>query len=162
MSVRDALTRYLNRNAREKRQANKKRNNPEKQVEKEILLWAEKMGFDLTVVDSGFVHWSQKKVSETGFSDLVGNFDGTAVFIELKAPYQKRTPSASQYFFLERKIKSGCFACVTDSSLHIDELWQRWLGIVDADARKKMLLKELKKPRNVDERSLDDSPIFDE
>ena len=120
------------------------------------------MGFDLTVVDSGFEHFSQRKVSEVGFSDLVGNFEGTAAFIELKAPYQKRVPSIAQYFFIKRKIESGCFACVADSTLYIDELWQRWLGIVDTDARKKMLLKELKKPRNVDERNLDDSPIFEE
>ena len=106
----------------------KKREHPEKELEKEVMTWAKEYGFDLTVVDSsGYGTWDNKKVGELGVTDLIGNYKALSVWIELKAKGKLSTIRYDQYKFLERKAQAGCFAVCVDSVDLLKEIWSQWL-----------------------------------
>jgi hypothetical protein len=116
-------------------------------VEPSILYWAKRNGFDLSVVDTSAVYnpyagrYLRKQASES-LPDVIGNFKELSVWIELKAPQKRRSilQSPHQIAFLERKIKAGCFACVTDSVEHLSALWS---GYLKAEDRVAFLISDL-------------------
>lgn len=116
-----------------------KRNNkkPEKEVEKQVLVWLKQNNFCCDVVEAKatFSVASNRytgRAASPGMSDIIGNTsNGLAVFIELKAP-GRRVGSAlreDQRAFLTRKIQSGCFAVVADSAEYIDRVWKHYLTL---------------------------------
>lgn len=108
---------------------------PEKIVEAEIRSWGARNGFDLTVVDTSAVwnpqagRYISRQASES-LPDLIGNHGPLSVWIELKAPGSRSAINSRknlhQREFLIRKIKQGCFAVVTDSVSHIEDVWLRF------------------------------------
>lgn len=134
MSVGDALLKYSKRQLRGKTNGKprKKNSSPEKEVEKEVLEWCQKLGIDVNVIESKAVYsvaagrYLRGQVS-TGFPDLVGNTrDGIAVYVELKARGRLSTVKAHQLEFITRKIRQGAFACVVDGSGRLGDLFSRW------------------------------------
>lgn len=123
---------------------------PEKSItEPEILAWGLKNGFDLSVVDTAAVYnpyagrYLRRQASES-LPDLIGNHGPLSVWIELKAPKKRRSilQTPHQLNFLKRKIEQGCFACVTDSALHLNELWHKY-KTASEDQKKSILLADL-------------------
>lgn len=108
---------------------------PEKIVEAEVLAWALKNGFDLSVVDTSAVwnpmagRYLRRQASES-LPDLIGNHGALSVWIELKAPGQRSNINAPksrhQREFIVRKIRQGCFACVSDGAAHLTKLWEKF------------------------------------
>ena len=133
MSVKKALENYS------RKHMGIKRERPEKQVEKSVLEWCARSGFDISVVESKAVYSRSagrylRGQTEAGFSDLVGvTSTGRACFIELKAEGKRSTLKPHQYDFLLRKIKLGAFACCVDSVELIDSIYTRWLNIIDIE-----------------------------
>lgn len=135
----------------------KKRNlKPEKQVEKDVLAWCSLNGFDMSVVDSkaaysprAGMYLKRNRMTSESMPDLIGNYGSIASFIELKAPGRRKNLSLEQWLFLKRKIEAGCFACVTDSVVHLSELLKRCyridrpLNVMD----KEVLLNDLPDPK---------------
>jgi hypothetical protein len=134
MSAFDALMKYSKKTSGVKKKKSKN-SRPEKQVEKEVLALSKILGFDLSVIESKAVYSRAAGVylsgqAEQGFSDLVGNDkNGHALFIELKAKGKLSTVSASQIYFLTRKIKTNAFAVVVDSSDLLARLYTQWVMI---------------------------------
>ena len=141
MSVKLALEKYSRRAAgvKRKRQSNQGNASPEKEVEKEVLEWARKADFDLSVVESKatyslsagrYLHGN----AEAGFPDLVGNtpmcHGSIACFIELKAKGKINTIRPGQVEFLSRKIKRGCFAVCVDSAESLANHYRHWHNLL--------------------------------
>lgn len=137
----------------------RKHTHPERDItQPDILAWCRSRNWSIDVVESravfneksGGYHQQQAK---SGFSDLVGNMiDGRAVFIELKAPGKRTNASAAQVQFLTQKINTNCFACVTDGSKHLAQLFARWLNAPD---KKSVLLDDLPQKFNSSDGSND-------
>jgi len=133
MSVKSALYNYIDRQAKKEANDKPKRKNktPEYDLQAEIIKTAKKDGFKFYITDSS-ARWSYEKegyVSETfesGMSDLTGDRDGLACYIEIKAPGKRSTLKPHQREFLMRKIGRGCFACCVDSYELITETWDKW------------------------------------
>ena len=112
-----------------------RKSGPEKQVELEIISWGSRNGFDLTVVDTSAVwnpmagRYLSKQASES-LPDMIGNYGGLSVWIELKAPGRRcvinSKSSQHQRAFLMRKIKQGCFAVVSDGEAHLRSIWDKY------------------------------------
>lgn len=119
-------------------------------TEPEILAWGLKNGFDLTVVDTSAVYnpyakrYLRSQASES-LLDIIGNYKSLSVWIELKAPKKRRSilQSPHQIAFIERKIKQCCFACVTDSALHLDDLWRKYTQASTEEEKQSILLADL-------------------
>ena len=111
---------------------------------KELIRFGAGFGFDLTYVDvSSYVNGSfRRKSSEFGVSDLIGNVNGLACFIEVKT-HKSSSLSEKQRMFLERKIYSGCFAMRCFSPNGLKTTYGLWLAASDADTKKKILLNTL-------------------
>lgn len=134
-----ALDRYFGREAkkaaREMSGASRKNKSPEKTVVKNILKTLRSAGFCLDVVEaSNYDRIKQAVVHDikvaAGYSDISGNDKlGFAVYIEAKAPGKRSSLRELQRMFLERKIKSGAFACVSDSDVHVVELYSKWIRL---------------------------------
>lgn len=95
------------------------------QTEKPVVAYLKSVGAEVHVVDSSAFNGPQK--AETGFPDLVGDYQGRILYIELKAPGKRNKIRPEQLKFLKNKISRGCFACVTDSVEHFEALFLRWL-----------------------------------
>lgn len=150
--IQAAIGRFLDKN--QPHVARKKHNGkPEKEVEKEVLVWCRARGWAVNVVESKST-WSEKQrryISQSvipGMSDLVGNTDeGLSVYIELKAPGHRSSLRMSQYLFLMKKIETGCFAVCTDGVNHLSEVWETYLK---AERKKDYLKAILKMPKTKD------------
>jgi hypothetical protein len=130
---------------------------PEKTItEPEVLAWANRAGMDLSVVDTSAVwnpmagRYLRRQASES-LPDLIGNYGPTSVWIELKAPGKRSVINAKgsrhQREFLIRKIKQGCFACVTDGEQHLRALFTRWVNAPDIQEKVFILLNDLPQSR---------------
>lgn len=134
MSAKLALDKFSRRHAgiKRQRQKNEKRQSPEKEVEKEVIEWCRKRGFDVSVVESKavFSRSAQRYLrgqTEAGFSDIAGCDDcGRAVFIELKARGKKNTIRPAQVEFLLRKIRLGAFGVCVDSVDCLNDFYINW------------------------------------
>lgn len=126
---------------------------PEKYVETEVLSWANRMGFDLTVVDTSAVwnpianRYLRRQASES-LPDLIGNYGSLSVWIELKAPGKRSAINSQKHqrHFLIRKIKQGCFAVVTDGVAHLSQIWHKYKAAQHFD-RKAILIEDLPQER---------------
>lgn len=172
MSAKLALEKYLRRSAglgKKRERKDKKRSSistersPEKEVEKEALVWCKSKGFDISVVESKAVYSRAagrylRGQTEAGFSDLVGvTNDGRAVFIELKAKGKLSTLKPHQYDFLLRKIKLGAFACCIDSASLLDEVHSKWSHLIEIEPEMaKKYLEEILPKSKLTKEILDD------
>lgn len=126
---------------------------PEKITEQQCLEYCMQVGIDVDIIDSKATYslakksYTKSKSVPEGFSDLVGNTSsGVAVFIELKAKGKLKTLREKQYYFLMRKIHSGCFACAVDSAEMLHDIYVGWLGSQD---KVSYLESQLKKPKSI-------------
>jgi hypothetical protein len=106
---------------------------PEKITEVEVLAMCNRLGFDVSVIESKATYsknlerYTKSKSAPVGISDIVGNDDrGMAVYVELKAKGKLSTLRPAQKIFLLRKIQSGCFAVVVDSADLLFDLYSQW------------------------------------
>jgi len=145
---------------KDKATANKgKRNAPEKAVEKEVLKKANKLGLDLTVVDSARTFTDQghtTTMTSEPVTDLMGDCQGgIAAYVELKSPQNRTNISYNQYRFLERKIKRGCFGACVHSAERLESIYLVWKDM-DFSGRIKFLLGELPTNKKLRQRLKDD------
>lgn len=158
MSAKEALHKYLKRQAniidREMKGKKRKNKKPEKETEKKVLNWCKKIGIDIHVIESKAVYSKKagrylKSQTSESLPDLIGNYEGIAVFIELKAYQRRRALKDHQRDFLIRKIKQDCFACCTDRVEHINDLFKDWLNLSSRESRINLLLSDLPKKRKL-------------
>lgn len=127
------------------REQRPKRKKPEKNTEKEVLLWGKENNVLLHVIEAstwnGRSHSFGDAKAEAGFSDLVGNTEqGLACYIELKAEGRRSTLSDKQRVFLEAKIAQMCFAVVVDSRKRLEQYWKGFWTLKTPDERCEYLL----------------------
>lgn len=149
--VQDAMNKYYQKLEGETDPSPKRKNQkPEKLVEAEVLLWCKQNGFDVDVVDSKatFSLATRRYTGKTtsfGLSDIIGNTsEGLGVYIELKAK-GRRVGSAldpKQRAFLIRKINTGAFAIMCDSSDYLNQAWNHFKTLTFED-RISFLINEL-------------------
>jgi len=141
-STKIALERYFDKQAKAAHRAmvrgGKRNQSPEKDVEKQVMAEASRLGFDLHVIESKAVYSHKagrylRGQAEPGYSDLSGNHGHIAVYIELKARGRRSTLSDVQRDFLLKKIKQGCFAGCVDSPEMFESLWETWLITPEID-----------------------------
>ncbi len=148
----------------------RKNKNPEKLVERDVLLWCKKNDISVDVIEAKAKFNTTTgaytgRAASHGLSDLIGNnIQGMAVFIELKA-LGRRVGSAlheRQRKFLTNKIQTNCFAVVTDAVDHLEKVYRHWLSLPTSEERIKYLLSELPQ-HNPRQLNLDQSPgtLFD-
>lgn len=106
---------------------------PENLVEIDCMNWFRNNGFDMSIIDSkakfspraGMYLKRLRGTNET-IVDCVGNYGSLACYVEFKACGRFNTASYEQLEFLRRKIRSGCFACVTDSVERLVEYFNKF------------------------------------
>ena len=168
-NVKNAVLKYSKKHMPKQKRLNKK---PEKVTEKQILCLAPLLHLDLTVVESKATYnpaagrYMRSPTSES-VSDLVGNtHEGVSVWIELKALGKKSAINSTKQYhqrvFLERKIRAGCFACVTDSAEDLRHTFYGWTRARrhSNKAAVEYLLGALPKARTKPIKE-DDGPLFD-
>lgn len=135
MSAKKALENYYRRQLEEQeRQLRPKRRNqkPEKEVERSVMGWLNANGFSCHVVESKAVFSKAagrfiKGQTQAGVADIFGCApDGTAVFLELKAPGRRSTLKVHQREFLLTKIMIGAFAVCVDSVDLLSRYWSEF------------------------------------
>lgn len=135
-------------------------------VEPLVLNWLRAHGFDMTVVDTKAT-WNPtekrylKRMASESLPDLIGNRGQLSVWVELKAPNKRSVINVKekihQRHFLIRKIRSGCFACVTDGVIHLRSLWAKYERAETAADKMHVLLMDL--PELKDSRQETFSPL---
>ena len=139
---------------------------PEKKITEEAILdLGLSLGFDFTVIDTAAV-WNpiaqkfQRRQASESLPDLIGNHGRVSVWVELKAPGRRSAVNQSkdQRKFLIRKIKSGCFACVTDGPVHFRALWIRWQRCQNEAERYQLLMNDLPAIRDPRQRTFEEMP----
>lgn len=133
---------------------------PEKDTEKDVLIWARTKNIFLHVVDSSSFNpltgCKSVQKAETGFPDLVGNHvTGLCLYIELKAKQRRSTVSEAQREFLSQKIQQNCFAVVVDSAERLDQYWLGFWQQKSLQEKQNYLLDCLPKKR-----AKTDEPLF--
>lgn len=161
MSAKTALFNYYKKQMKRERRVkkNKKNNAPEKDLEKSVRAWLDKMLFSYSVVESKAVFSRSanrylKGQTEAGFSDIVATSDeGYSCFIELKSPGKLSTLRPLQYEFLKDKISKNAFAVCIDSVDLLESLWLEWLKRKEAstDQSKAWLMGKLPMPKVIKE-----------
>lgn len=112
----------------------RKNKKPEKEVEQEVLEWAERQNIYLHVIEAKAVFSASagrylSGQCESGMPDLIGNNNsGQSLYIELKAKGRRSNLSLDQYQFLKNKIDQNCFAVVVDSAHCLNEFYYTWLN----------------------------------
>lgn len=133
-----------------------KRSGPEYEVQIEIESYGKQHGFDLTIVDTSAVYNPAAKryvasMASESLPDVIGNWGAVSVWVELKARGQRSAINSKrnrhQLAFLIRKIKQGCFACVTDSREHFHSIVTRFKNAQDFSDRRAVLISDLPKNR---------------
>lgn len=132
MSVKTALYNYLDRQANKEPNDPRRRNKtPEADLQAKIIKNGKKDDFKLYITDSS-ARWSGEAEAyvsekyESGMSDLTGDRDGLACYVEVKAPGKRYTLKMHQREFLLKKIDRGCFAVCVDSYELLVETWVKW------------------------------------
>lgn len=144
----DALNKFYERDALkvspkiaavEKRGRNAR---PEKDVEKECLVWMRAQGWNVAIYESKAV-WNSRAESWTksgmkfGTCDCMGNTDdGVAVAVEFKAKGKlstfNREDNHLQRQFIIEKINTNAFSCVVDSATLLAEIYAKWKSLREA------------------------------
>jgi hypothetical protein len=133
-SVKQAMERYFDKQAKKNDPLKKKRKNkkPEKLVEKACMDWLKIMDFSCDVVESKAVFSPRAGIylnsqATPGMSDIVGcTPDGRGAFIELKAKDRRNALKDHQRRFLLEKISRGAFACCVDSPYYLEKCWEHY------------------------------------
>lgn len=105
---------------------------PEARFLLELKNYLTAKGWDMTIIEAK-ANYSEASGRYTsgavaaGYPDLSGNMpDGTAVYIEVKAPGKRSTIRPAQREFLLRKIKTNCFAICCDSIEYFERVYGEW------------------------------------
>jgi VRR-NUC domain len=109
---------------------------PEKAVEIEVRQWALQNNIWLEVFDSKAT-FSEKAKSyrksqglRKGTPDLIGaDSNGLSLYIELKAPGKQDVCRIEQRQYLDRAIRSNCFAVVVSSACDLSMRYETWLHL---------------------------------
>jgi hypothetical protein len=161
-STKKALEGYFERQAR-KEAPKRKNSQPEREVEKAILKWAEDKGWLLVKVEAKAVYSAQAgrylhSQTSVGLPDLIGSTNiGRAVFLEVKAPGRRSTLRDGQRRFLTELIARNGFALVCDSVDQLEKAYSQWNEECSQSRGKKFLLSQLPQPKKVKDES---SPLF--
>lgn len=165
MSVKLSLEKYSRRNSgiKKHRQKRPRNESPEKAVEKEVIEWLSKNGFEASVVESKAVYSKSagrylRGQTESGFSDIVGtDRNGFAIFIELKAVGKRKTISHTQTDFLKARISRGAFCVCTDSVCHLSHIYNTWIDLKRSaeESARQLLLNDLPKTKHGEEIKVD-------
>lgn len=142
--VHDILNRIHSRELKEisKLQGKGKRNKkPEKEVEKACMKWLKDQGFSVQVYESKATQVNGRWVNQAmkaGNSDCMGSTpSGLFAAIEFKAPGKLKTynrpKNQRQRDFINEKINSGAFACVTDSVERLSTIYSQWEILLDTN-----------------------------
>lgn len=126
-----------------------------KVIEPLVLYWLKCNDFDMSVVDTAAVwnpiaqRYLRRQASES-LPDLIGNRFGLSVWIELKSQGKRHTINKKnkkhqreQRDFIIRKIRQGCFACVTDGVPHLRALWFKYINAATELEKKQILMEDL-------------------
>lgn len=120
--VKKAIENFSMKSLPKKKRA--KRTNPELEFQNDLMDHMIAQGFDPISVDSStFGVYHQRKVSETGVSDIVANYGSLSVWVECKSVKSRTNLSYQQYQFLKRKCLVGCFAVCVSTTKEFDDLW---------------------------------------
>lgn len=137
-----AMNRYFTKQARKdspkpKRAPNKR---PEKDLEKEVLVWLRDNGFSCHVIEAKATYNPKAGAYISapvikGMPDIVGcTPKGVACFIELKAPGRRSTLKPHQRNFLKTKITYGCFSVCVDSVAMLEKFYADFMVGVDLNS----------------------------
>lgn len=129
---------------------------PEKLVEVEVRSWAHRNGFDLSVVDTSAVwnpmanRYLRRQASES-LPDIIGNYGPLSIWIELKSKGKRSAINQQRHQreFIIRKIKQGCFACVTDGVEHLSGLWMKYKAATNDFDKRAILMTDLPRENGV-------------
>ena len=170
----DALSKYHARIERENRPKKARAPNsaPEKEVERECLAWMRKRGWNVQIFEAKAT-WSKEancwlsQGMKAGTCDCIGNTaDGFGVFVEFKAlgklsTFNRESNGVQRKFILD-KINSGVFACVVDSAVLLEIIFDNWmkLKLEGLEASKKYLISVL--PIMSEKTRLKEEALFDE
>jgi hypothetical protein len=133
-STKAALDRFFTKDAsrldREMNGTTRKNERPEMELtQKPCKSWFRKNGWAMFIIDAK-AEWSDSAQAyvaasvDAGFSDAVGcTPDGTAAFVEFKAPGKRSTLKPHQREFLKDKIQKGCFSVCVDSVESLELAW---------------------------------------
>lgn len=135
---------------------------PEKEVERDVLLWLRKIDCFINVYDSAAQPDSYnnfKRVHvKTGTPDLIGcTAEGVFIAIELKAPGRRSTLKEHQRYFLNRVIKNNGFAACIDSVDRLRDLYNAWIRLEDPEMKENLLLLDLP---DLPKKDQDTRPLF--
>lgn len=164
-SVIKAIESYEKRQAK-KNPVKRRNNKPEKEVEKEVCVWlkANKFSYNVVEAKSTYSPKAGRYISQAitpGVCDIIGvDINGSAIFIELKAPGSLKRLRFSQFLYLKNKIEMNCFAVVIDSVERLERLYHQWLNAEVGASRKELLLKHL--PVVKQSNDSDERPLFEE
>lgn len=151
-SVKKALSAFSARAA--KKSGLKRRNkSPEKDVERECVLWMRARGWDVQIISSKAQYNPKvgRYVSQAvtaGTVDCIGTMpDGTFVAIEFKAPTNmkqfNRPHNIRQKEYIRSKILSNAFGCVVDSAKLLESIYESWKKIEGAEVKRTYLFSKL-------------------
>lgn len=123
-------------------------------AEWDVRRWAIQKRWSLEKFDSQSIKCGKKVRANpglpTGTSDLVGNTDqGLAAYVEIKKLGHRDVCRMGQRIFLERKIRSNAFGLVTDSAIHLEEIYLKWLSLRSDSLQKAMEFLFSQLPRRV-------------
>lgn len=106
---------------------------PEKLVEMQVRQWAMQNNVWLEVFDSKATYsvkaksYRKSQGLRMGTPDLIGaDANGLGVYIELKAPGKEDVCRLEQKLYLEKAIRSNCFACVVSSVDKLSEIYANY------------------------------------
>ncbi len=124
-----------------KKPRSKRNKAPEKQVVKDQIKWLRSIGCSVYIVEAQAVYSPKagrylSSQTKPGTSDICGNNrDGIGVYVESKAKGRRSSLRPDQRDFLEEKIGTNCFAVVSDSVEHLEQVYNEWFGRGRADRR---------------------------
>lgn len=136
MSVKSALHRYYERQISEierDQRPRRKNGRPEwKLTQKPCMAWFKENGWAMNAVEARAVYNPSAGrymagQTDPGFADAVGcTPDGTAAFVEFKAPGKRHTLRPHQFAFLRARIEKDAFAVCVDSIECLEKIWSEF------------------------------------
>jgi|GEM_PF-6065663 len=141
--VANALLKYHAKQLKKDQGPTRKNKKPEKQVEKECLIWMRSRGWSVQIYESKATYdrkgfW-RNQAMKAGNADCQGNDNlGNSVVIEFKAPGKLSTFGLDRNYrqqqYIREKIETGSFACVVDSPTLLETIYAKWRTLKDIGA----------------------------
>ncbi|RTL05219.1 hypothetical protein EKK58_08710 [Candidatus Dependentiae bacterium] len=160
--VQAALEKYYEKQENKDSVTQRRNKKPEEITVRSCMAWMRGNGFDVNIVESKSVfnpNIGRYMNSQTrpGVLDCFGNDPfGVAVYVEFKALGKRHTLRPNQRDFIEKKIKTHCFAVVVDSQECLQKFYEHWRTLDSEAARQQYLFSILPKERNQNPLSDDD------